>query len=724
MRLMWFWVLAALAIGAAAQTALTIPPQIHDAVRLGDPYDNVAAVGFDGKGNMYVMGTVYAAGPPPSGVTQVGPTCAGCSELFVAKISGGELVHMTWIGGVDCENCQLPNSATISVDWAGDVYFAGLAGPDFLTTPGVFQRTSANGGVYLLKLDPTGTALVFATFAGSEGNNVATYGGYPTTYANALAVDANGNAYVVGSTDGVGFPTTLDAFQQAGSLAGVVWHTGFVAKFDPAGNLLASTLFGGTQSQDVSEITSVGVDGAGEIHVAGRIEGVRDFPTTPDGTAWSWNTFGFLATLDSKASQLVYSTALQNRVDAMRVSAAGDAFVEQDDGEPNETIARIDAHGAVVYQAPSPVEFDGSMLLWGDGTLLIAGSADSPSAATKDTLQPCAANTTEPSAPITVFWPSGALAALDPNGHLWFSTLLGGSRSSSINSVALKPGGYVYLAGGGSPDFPGGPLLAGDDTYRTGFAFNLDLSTLPSGLPSPACLAKATDGGFAPAAPGTVMTVYGSNLGPAAGVSYQPQPGGIVPGELAGTSVTVGDLPAPVVYAQANQVTFVMPQKMDTPATDICFATAAGKNCIYAEVTPGLLPGVFYVLNQDGTTNSGTNPAPRGTTVSVYGTGMGPYDEVLPDGTVAVSSPPALLTTPISAEFTGVPFCTPIGCSGPPPANAIAAIYYAGAVPGMVLGYWRLDVAVVQNAPTFGTTLQLTFGTPTPIVIQVPISIT
>ena len=699
-------------------------------MRFGGPYE-IQSFGFDYHGNMYIMGTTNAAGAPPAGATQMGPapTCAGlsyCPEPFVAKISGNQVVHVTLIGGIFCESCWFRGSAGMSVDIAGNVYVSGTGGPGVPTTPGSFQPTSAKGGVYLMKLNQDGTELVFSTFIGSEEWNLGdpTIMATPTTWAGPLAVDRNGNIYVAGATDGVGFPTTPGAYQPAGSVANVVRQTGFIARFDSSGHLLASTVLGGNGQGQSSEIDFLAVDDSGVVHVAGSPG--PGFPTTPDGTPYSSGMEGFLARMNPALSQILYSTILQDSVMALEISAGGDSYLQLFGGPSDETIAKIDPTGAIawVYQLPSTALYLGdSVLLWPDGALLIGGLTWSPEALTQDTLQPCGPNR-EQTAPFNSNGTQSAvLTALDPNGHLWFSTLLGGSGASEIESMAMKPGGYVFVAGySSSSDFPGGPLLLSDDTSNgAGFVFNLDLSALPTGVPAPACLATATGGSFTPASAGTVVTVYGSNLGPATPATYQVDATGKVPGELAGTSVTVGDLPAPILSAQSNQVTFVVPQAITGPSTDICFATAAGRNCIWAEVTP-LAPAVFYVLNQDGTVNSSSNPAPRGTTISVYGTGMGPYDEVLPDGTIDVASPPALLTTPISAEFAVNQWCPdPFFLCATPPAPAIAAIYYAGAVPGMVLGYWRLDVAVVQNAPA-DSILQLTFGTANPIQIQLPVS--
>src|SRR4029077_2428012 len=92
---------------------------------------------------------------------------------------------------------------SIAVDADGNAYVTGQAGVT-PTTPGAFQtvRPSPYGSGFVTKLNPTGTALVYSTYLGGTSD----------TDADAIAVDAAGNAYVVGRA-GPGFPTTLGAFQ-------------------------------------------------------------------------------------------------------------------------------------------------------------------------------------------------------------------------------------------------------------------------------------------------------------------------------------------------------------------------------------------------------------------------------------------------------------------------------------------------------------------------------
>ena len=111
--------------------------------------------------------------------------------------------YTTFLGGNSAET-----GAGIAVDAAGNAFVAGTTqSPNFPTTTGAFERTGAASNfadVFVSKLNPAGTALVYSTFVG--GSNM--------EFGNRLAVDADGNAYVTGTTKSSNFPTTGGAFDR------------------------------------------------------------------------------------------------------------------------------------------------------------------------------------------------------------------------------------------------------------------------------------------------------------------------------------------------------------------------------------------------------------------------------------------------------------------------------------------------------------------------------
>lgn len=150
-------------------------------------------------------------------------------------------------------------------------------------------------------------------------------GGAAGNYDAAIdvAVDATGNAIIVGQTESEDFPTknalrsSFEGSQEA-----------FVAKFDPDGDLVFSTFLGGDEADSAA---AVAVDSSGAIYVAG-LTGSPDFPIKdaaqpiPGGAADA-----FVTKISADGSQIVYSTRLggsgTDRVRDLAVDALGRAYV-------------------------------------------------------------------------------------------------------------------------------------------------------------------------------------------------------------------------------------------------------------------------------------------------------------------------------------------------------------------------------------------------------------
>ena len=213
------------------------------------------------------------------------------------------LVYSTFLGGSSDDF-----SNGIAVDSAGDAYVIGLTdSPDFpLATIGSYNSTQFR--MFLTKLDPTGSTLLFADyFGGTSGADE----------AFAVALDSSGNAYVTGNTLSSDFPV-VNAYQSA--LSGS--QDAFLAKFSADGSsIIYATYLGGSNLTYVGGATtqigrSISVDPAGEAVVAG-ITMATDFPTkNPYQSSVSsdqfgeWGTYGFLTKFAANGASLVYSTYL------------------------------------------------------------------------------------------------------------------------------------------------------------------------------------------------------------------------------------------------------------------------------------------------------------------------------------------------------------------------------------------------------------------------------
>lgn len=249
--------------------------------------DQASGIALDGAGNAYLTGVTSSTNfPTTSGAVQ--RTNSGNVDAFVAKVNpalsgAASLVYSTYLGGSGADGYvssgnAIDNTQTdggIAVDSAGNAYVTGsTASTNFPTTSGAFQVKSglaSNGGigpntssdVFVTKLNATGTALVYSTYLG---------GGSTRSGGAAIALDANGDAYLTGWTNSTAFPTKNPI--QATNAGG---FEAFVTTLNPSGlSLLFSTYLGGSGSDFGFGIA---LDSVGNVYVAGEA-GSSNFPTT------------------------------------------------------------------------------------------------------------------------------------------------------------------------------------------------------------------------------------------------------------------------------------------------------------------------------------------------------------------------------------------------------------------------------------------------------------
>lgn len=180
------------------------------------------------------------------------------------------LSYSTYLGGSGHDEGR-----AIAVDTSGNTYVVGTTGSIDFPTANALQPTD-DGGVFVTKLSPTGSAFVYSTYLG----------GSDSEFGNGITVDAEGNAYVVGTTLSPDFPTTVGAFDTTYGTDGtcnssilddflVRISDVFVTKLNPTGSALVySTFLGGSKSDLGNNIT---VDVSGNAYVIGDTDST-DFP--------------------------------------------------------------------------------------------------------------------------------------------------------------------------------------------------------------------------------------------------------------------------------------------------------------------------------------------------------------------------------------------------------------------------------------------------------------
>lgn len=184
------------------------------------------------------------------------------------------------------------------------------------------------------------------------------------------------------------------------------------------------------------------------------------------------------------------------------------------------------------------------------------------------------------------------------------------------------------------------------------------------------------------------MSIYGIALGPSTAVAA---PSGDLPTSLGGSSVTVNGAAAPIAYASTFRVDFQAPFSLTAGSNATVQATYNGQStsglqvpviatapAIYTESVDGT--GQVRAANQDGSMNSTTSPAAKGSTIVMYATGLGAANPQIPAGTAPPSSPLSTVSG-VTATIGGVN----------------APVSFAGLAPGLP-GLYQLNIQIPSTA--------------------------
>ena len=242
-------------------------------------------------------------------------------------------------------------------------------------------------------------------------------------------------------------------------------------------------------------------------------------------------------------------------------------------------------------------------------------------------------------------------------------------------------------------DFSGGTLqqtLTMDDQRDVTAYFN---SPLPFSVLNGASFIgnpQFDNVGFA-VTPGEIITIFGGNLGPSSLTTAQLDANGNFPTTIAGTRVLFDNIPAPMIYTSATQVSAVVPFAVTGKASTVVRTEYNGAQSVALGISvvdsaPALFTanasgtGQIAALNEDYSVNSPSRPAEPNSIVQLYATGGGPWTESIPDGQVTGSH----LVAPRAPVFARV---------GKLPAQVL----YAGTAPGLVNGALQINILLPRE---------------------------
>lgn len=374
------------------------------------------------------------------------------------------VTYATYLGGLAEDDAN-----AVTNDTSGHAYVTGQTKSlNFPTTTGS-QSTSNAGGfdVFVTKLSPDGSTLVYSTYVGGSGDDS----------GNGIVLDSGGNAFVAGGTTSTDFPHTAGAYQTSPGGGGL---DAFVFELSSNGGSLTYSTYLGGSNVDLAQGIALATDGSGDVFVVGSTYS-SNFPThTPTvQSSLVGASNGFVTKLNSTGSALVYSTYLGggtgDLATAVAVDSANQAYVTgatQNAGFPHTTgafqtscgtdgtcngglddafvtVFKADGSGFVYstfFGGEAPDQGFGIAVDSSHDAYITGATASTAHFPLKSAIQGTYGGGAE----------DAFVAELNPTGsNLLYSTYLGGELNDTATGIAIDGGNNVYVTGQtGSTKFP------------------------------------------------------------------------------------------------------------------------------------------------------------------------------------------------------------------------------------------------------------------------------
>jgi uncharacterized protein (TIGR03437 family) len=578
----------------------------------GSYSDQITAITVDPQGEAIIAGTTTSSDFP---VTQTisAASPAPASSGFVAKLSadGSQAIYSSLLGA--------SKGVTISglaIDSSGAPYIVGSTqAPDFPTTTNVpqpklpttmCQRNSTNPFQpiadlatygFVSKLNVAANSLVYSSFiTGSCGS-----------YGQGITVDAAGEAVVVGTTTSPDFPVTANAYQSTfpgGPAASIIYpnpvNFGFVSKLSAAGDkLIASSFIGGGF---FTQANAVALDSSGDAYITGGTWGI-----TPGATPGAYQT---------KVNSGCPPTISIGPGPEYPLGGS-DAYVLKLD--PGLSSAQYLTYlGGICDDAGTSIVLEPSGNVWVAG----AGSQGFPL--------------------VTPYELSGDFVSeFNPD----LSQLLFSSFSDGAN-LAIDPSGSIYVSGT-AQYATSVHKNGGYGSGNTAVLVKIDPASAPPVIvnsigPTASAVAFPPEFSYG-IAPGELISITGQHLGPSATVMAQLDSTGRLPFQVDSISVSFDGYIAPLISVQDGLIVAFAPFEISGTSEVTVTVDGQKSNSVRVAVTP-VAPYFLAITNQDGTANSASHPAPQGSVVTFYLTGLGVTSPLSQDGSVNAAPLPVPVT--------------------------------------------------------------------------------
>jgi len=592
---------------------------------------------------------------------------------------------------------------------ATPAFLLGVDYSEWIGASGASQiATDSSGAIYILsgyvtKLSADGSAIEWENGLGFS--------------ASGMAVDPSGGVYVALS------PYTGSAHYVAklrDDGAGLAWAVslGFPYQIgesmaaDPQGRVYVAV-----SSGNQSSVVRIKADGSAVDYTVPVPANPGSLAVDASGNAYvaGTSTTGYVAQLEPDGSAGYNVTLPVGLVSpAIALDANGNAVVFG-----NGTLVRLDSTGAVTLSTSVPIE-GGGLVLDAAGNAYIAGGTKQLYRTT-GSIAVCSSTWASTSSTSATGQPSAAavssvLTVVAPDGAILQSTYLPGTNGRTLVAAGANSTVYVVADPDGSTPTRAGPFLGQEGQILLRLSPNSSVPTMAL-----VCIGNPSTYNIEPVAPGEIVTLFGTGIGPQHGIATEATIQSPFPTQAGNVELTFDGIPAPLLWVQGTQINAVVPWSVAGPITKICVTyNSAQTNCLNWGVVE-TAPTVFTVdghyaaaLNQDGSVNSAANPAPPDSIVSIFATGLGPIDPPQADGTL-VASPLPVNVLPVKLS---VGILTP---GGFPFASTSYYTYdpaYAGPAPFLVAGASQIsfnssELAGADEVYLTLPTAQTTTGTAT-----------
>ena len=697
---------------------------------------SIPAVCLDSKGNVYFASVESVSDSRVRKVAADGTisTIAGTGQLGETG-NGGPAVKATLMGvyGLatdSSDNLYLADDSQIRkisadgiiVGVAGSIIagagFSGDGGPAtsarFFVATGVAVDISGNilvADSLNYRLRSVTTDRMINTVA---GNGLASYSGDggPATAAQlnipySVALDGTGNVYVADSKN-----FRVRKISTDGTIKTVAGNGQYGKAFD--GQMAAASALG--------QPAGIAIDPAGNLIFA-DFDNARIWRVTPDGvihslaggTVRSYSGDGGPALLAGFVGPT--GIALDN---------SGNLYVAD---QNNNRVRKISTSGTI-----STVAGTGSPGITGDGGPATSATLHYPGAVTVDSAgnlyiadnENCRVREVSSAGTITTVAGStcgsgagdGGLAtsakmqgangvAVDSAGNLYVSDvqyIRKVTPAGIISTVAGNADGTIYVGDGG-PAVGAGLSPQGLALASSGAIYAADLWNAVRLLQPPLSftVVNAASNAAGAIAPGEIVTLYGSGIGPGGLVKATPAADGSYGTQLAETTVTINGIAAPLLYSWTTQTAAIVPYEIagNTATVTVTYLgeTSAPVSVPIVSTAPAVFTadssgkGQAAVVNQDNTLNRTATPTHIGDEIVLFATGEGQTSPAGMDGKPVTGTQ----THPI------LPVTVTIG-------GQAAQVLYAGGAPGEVAGLMQVNVQIPAGIQT---------GDAVPVVLQV-----